>query len=143
MTTPTQVEPFASLATMTKFDVPRILINRELVGPFKYQRRRTKDVIMSGDLVEQVSKLVTLAGWQEELQDLMKEKGVESTVENNVIETPGKQNGLSIPDSGGVFDQTTPTSPDVATPASSSENNVTTDDLTESLGQLKLSDKKK
>ena len=143
MTTPTQVEPFASLATMTKFDVPRILINREVVGPFKYQSRRTKDVIMSGDLVEQVSKLVTLAGWQEELKDLMKEKGVESTVENNVIETPGEQNGLSIPDSGGVFDQTTPTSPDVATPASSSENNVTTDDLTESLGQLKLSDKKK
>ena len=142
MTTPTQVEPFASLATMTRFDVPRILINREIVGPFKHQRRRSKDVIMSGDLVDQVSKLVSLAGWQEELQDLMVEKGVESTIEHNVIETSGKQNGLSIPDSRGAFDQTTPTSPDVAAPTSS-ENNVTTDDLTKSLGQLKLSDKKK
>lgn len=137
MTTPTQVEPFASLATMTRFDVPRILINREVVGPFKYQRRRTKDVVMTGDLVDKITELVTLAGWEEELQDLMREKGVESTVERNAIET---QNGLS---SGRVFDQTTPTSPDVATPASPSENNVTTDDLTESFGQLKLSDKKK
>lgn len=103
MTTPTQVEPFASLATMTRFDVPRILINREVVGPFKYQRRRTKDVVMTGDLVDKITELVTLAGWEEELQDLMREKEVESTVENN----------------------------------------VTTDDLTESFGQLKLSDKKK
>ena len=140
MTTPTQVEPFASLATMTRFDVPRILINREVVGPFKYQRRRSKDVVMTGDLVDKITELVTLAGWEEELQDIMREKGVESTVERNAIETPGKQN---VPDSGRVFDQTTPTSPDMATPGSSSENNVTTDNLTESFGQLNLSDKKK
>lgn len=70
-----QVEPFASLATLSRHTVPRVLLNRELVGPFQSQRCRPTDVAMIGDLVESVRVLVEGAGWSGELEEIM--KGVE------------------------------------------------------------------
>ena len=49
-----------------------MLINRELVGPFKHRQKRSTDVAMSGDLVECVSELATMAGWGKELEALIK-----------------------------------------------------------------------
>ena len=66
-----QVEPFASLAALPRFNVPRVLINRELVGPFKHHRKRRTDLAVTGDLVESVWKLATMAGWREDLERLM------------------------------------------------------------------------
>lgn len=65
------MEPFASLVTTTRFDVPRVLINREAVGLFRHRGKRTKDVVLIGDLVGQVRELARLAGWLPELEQLM------------------------------------------------------------------------
>lgn len=62
------MEPFASLVTLPAFSVPRLLINRELVGPFSQRKRRTTDVVVTGDLVEGVRRLVGEAGWEGELE---------------------------------------------------------------------------
>ena len=64
------MEPFASLASLPRSGVPRLLLNRELVGPFKSRRRKQEDFALSGDLVTSVKEISQLAGWLEELEKL-------------------------------------------------------------------------
>ena len=66
------MEPFASLANLPRYDVPRLLLNRETVGPFKQHRQRRTDVAVIGDLVGSVWELARSAGWEEELQELVR-----------------------------------------------------------------------
>ncbi|KAJ7419903.1 NAD-dependent protein deacetylase sirtuin-3, mitochondrial [Pitangus sulphuratus] len=68
-----EVEPFASLAGAVRSSVPRVLINRELVGPFAWQQRHN-DVAQLGDVVGGVEKLVELLGWNKELQTLIQKE---------------------------------------------------------------------
>uniref|UniRef100_A0A803TT98 Sirtuin 3 n=1 Tax=Anolis carolinensis TaxID=28377 RepID=A0A803TT98_ANOCA len=68
-----EVEPFASLAGTVCASVPRVLINRDLVGPFAYQPQHN-DVAELGDVVSGVERVVELLGWKAELQDLMKKE---------------------------------------------------------------------
>ncbi|XP_039077474.1 NAD-dependent protein deacetylase sirtuin-3, mitochondrial isoform X2 [Hyaena hyaena] len=68
-----EVEPFASLSEAVRSSVPRLLINRDLVGPFAW-RPRSRDVVQLGDMVHGVERLVELLGWTEELQDLMQQE---------------------------------------------------------------------
>jgi len=68
-----QVEPFASLAGAVRSSVPRVLINRDLVGPFAWQQR-CSDVAQLGDVVSGVEKLVELLGWTEEMQTLIQKE---------------------------------------------------------------------
>ncbi|XP_060118514.1 NAD-dependent protein deacetylase sirtuin-3, mitochondrial isoform X2 [Heteronotia binoei] len=68
-----RVEPFASLAGAVRSSVPRLLINRDLVGPFAYQPQHN-DVAELGDVVSGVEKVVALLGWKEELQELIKKE---------------------------------------------------------------------
>jgi hypothetical protein len=70
MGTSLEVEPFASLVTLARYDVPRVLINREVVGPFRRQRKRERDLVLTGDLVQQVKDLVKLVGWENDLKKL-------------------------------------------------------------------------
>lgn len=65
-----QVEPFASLAGAVRSSVPRLLINRDPVGPFAW-RRRPHDVVQLGDVVSGVRALVEVLGWTRELDALM------------------------------------------------------------------------
>ena len=65
-----QVEPFASLVSLTRRGVPRLLLNRELVGPFKSRRRQREDFSLTGDLVSSVKEVSQFAGWLEELEEL-------------------------------------------------------------------------
>lgn len=65
-----QVEPFASLAGAVRGSVPRLLINRDLVGPFTWGRR-PQDVVQLGDVVSGVQALVDALGWTQELDALM------------------------------------------------------------------------
>lgn len=65
-----QVEPFAGLAGAVRASVPRLLINRELVGPFAW-RRRPADVVHLGDVVSGVQELVEAVGWSREMEVLM------------------------------------------------------------------------
>ncbi|XP_068539821.1 NAD-dependent protein deacetylase sirtuin-3, mitochondrial isoform X1 [Anas acuta] len=68
-----EVEPFASLAGAVRSSVPRVLINRDLVGPFAWQQRYN-DVAQLGDVVGGVEKLVELLGWNEEMQALIQKE---------------------------------------------------------------------
>uniref|UniRef100_A0A671WWP6 Sirtuin 3 n=1 Tax=Sparus aurata TaxID=8175 RepID=A0A671WWP6_SPAAU len=70
MGTSLEVEPFASLAGAVRGSVPRLLINRDLVGPFAW-RRRPQDVVQLGDVVGGVQALVDALGWTQELDALM------------------------------------------------------------------------
>ncbi|XP_029412682.1 NAD-dependent protein deacetylase sirtuin-3, mitochondrial isoform X1 [Nannospalax galili] len=65
-----EVEPFASLSEMVQKSVPRLLINRDLVGPFAWHPR-SRDVAQLGDVVHGVERLVDLLGWTQEMQDLI------------------------------------------------------------------------
>ncbi|MEQ2195192.1 hypothetical protein XENOCAPTIV_008900 [Xenoophorus captivus] len=65
-----QVEPFASLAGAVRSTVPRLLINRDLVGPFVWGRR-PHDFVQLGDVVGGVKTLVDALGWTRELEALM------------------------------------------------------------------------
>uniref|UniRef100_A0A3B4VA00 Sirtuin 3 n=2 Tax=Seriola TaxID=8160 RepID=A0A3B4VA00_SERDU len=70
MGTSLEVEPFASLAGAVRSSVPRLLINRDLVGPFAWGRR-PHDVVQLGDVVGGVQALVDALGWTQELDALM------------------------------------------------------------------------
>ncbi|XP_047218277.1 NAD-dependent protein deacetylase sirtuin-3, mitochondrial isoform X2 [Girardinichthys multiradiatus] len=70
MGTSLEVEPFASLAGAVRSTVPRLLINRDLVGPFAWGLR-PHDVVQLGDVVGGVKTLVDALGWTRELEALM------------------------------------------------------------------------
>ncbi|XP_074854080.1 NAD-dependent protein deacetylase sirtuin-3, mitochondrial isoform X2 [Carettochelys insculpta] len=65
-----EVQPFASLADAVRSSIPRVLINRDLVGPFAYQPQNN-DVALLEDVVSGVEKFVELMGWKEEMQELI------------------------------------------------------------------------
>ena len=67
-----QVEPFAGIASAVDRSTPRLLLNREIVGPFSRRwERRSNDVVECGDVVEGVQKLVGLLGWSEAMDAIM------------------------------------------------------------------------
>lgn len=65
-----QVEPFASLSDAVRSSVPRLLINRDLVGSLA-RNPRGRDVVQLGDVVHGVKRLVELLGWTDDIQDLI------------------------------------------------------------------------
>ncbi|XP_066557100.1 NAD-dependent protein deacetylase sirtuin-3 isoform X3 [Amia ocellicauda] len=67
-----RVEPFASLAGAVRGSVPRVLINRDLVGPFVSRSPRTSDVVLLGDVVAGVQRCVDTLGWTEQLDKLIR-----------------------------------------------------------------------
>ncbi|XP_061621010.1 NAD-dependent protein deacetylase sirtuin-3, mitochondrial isoform X10 [Phyllopteryx taeniolatus] len=71
MGTSLEVEPFASLAGAVRSSVPRLLINRDLVGPFALRNNRPCDVVLLGDVVSGIQTLVNALGWTQELDALM------------------------------------------------------------------------
>ncbi|XP_076121816.1 NAD-dependent protein deacetylase sirtuin-3 [Alosa pseudoharengus] len=71
MGTSLQIEPFASLVNTVRSTVPRLLLNRNAVGPFERRPLRRGDYMELGDLSESVSKLAQVLGWHQEIQELM------------------------------------------------------------------------
>lgn len=59
--------PFASLAEMVPYKIPRLLINRESVGSFG---SRDTDTVLTGDIVEQITLLSEELGWLNDLNKL-------------------------------------------------------------------------
>ncbi|KAM5222777.1 NAD-dependent protein deacetylase sirtuin-3, mitochondrial isoform 5-T5 [Hipposideros larvatus] len=75
------VEPFASLSEAVRSSVPRLLMNRDMVGSLAWCPR-SRDVVQLGDLVHSVERLVELLGWTEDMQDLVqRETGKVPTAE--------------------------------------------------------------
>lgn len=83
MGTSLEVEPFADIVKKSRFNVPRLLMNKHSVGPFKrcssyssssnrsaYSQRR-KDLQLLGDLIKCVECLVEHLGWTDELNELI------------------------------------------------------------------------
>lgn len=73
-----KVQPFASLATFPDRGIPRLLINRERVGPFTFssddndgQGMPVTDVFFQGDCDAGVAELSRLSGMQPALEDLI------------------------------------------------------------------------
>ncbi|KAJ8417099.1 hypothetical protein AAFF_G00283260 [Aldrovandia affinis] len=71
MGTSLEVEPFASLASAVRGSASRLLINRDLVGPFSWGSPRHNDVAELGDVVRGIRKLTDALGWKQELDALM------------------------------------------------------------------------
>ncbi|XP_030646486.1 NAD-dependent protein deacetylase sirtuin-3 [Chanos chanos] len=71
MGTSLQIEPFASLVNTVKSSVPRLLLNRNAVGPFERKPLRRGDYMELGDLVDSVRKFAEILGWHSEIEDLM------------------------------------------------------------------------
>lgn len=59
--------PFASIAEMVPYKIPRLLINRETVGSFG---SRNSDSIVTGDIVEKITCLAEELGWSNDLNKL-------------------------------------------------------------------------
>lgn len=72
MGTSLAVQPFAGLVHKVKENVPRFLINKEPVGPFRFYQMDCcfRDVVLLGDCDSGVQKLCDLIGWRSELEDL-------------------------------------------------------------------------
>ncbi|XP_051919963.1 NAD-dependent protein deacetylase sirtuin-3, mitochondrial isoform X4 [Hippocampus zosterae] len=83
MGTSLEVEPFASLAGVVRASVPRLLINRDLVGPFAMTNSRPRDVVLLGDVVNGVQTLVRALGWTQELDALMVAAAEKSSTKPN------------------------------------------------------------
>lgn len=75
MGTSLSVQPFCSLIHKVRENVPRLLINKEAVGPFRFCDMQCclRDVYMQSDCDEGVKELARLLGWEEELEALAKE----------------------------------------------------------------------
>ena len=67
MGTSLRVNPVALIPTLVDDKVPRMLVNRELVGDFDTTEFNYRDVFMDGDCDESVDKLCKMMGWGEEL----------------------------------------------------------------------------
>lgn len=85
-----QVEPFASLSEAVRSSVPRLLINRDVVGPFAWCPR-SRDVVQLGDVVHSVERLVELLGWREELQDLIQQETEKVQTASRVLAALGSR----------------------------------------------------
>lgn len=124
MGTSLEVEPFASLVNSVRSDVPRVLLNRDLVGPFRGKSgKRTRDVGFTGDLTELIKNLADLAGWKEELESVVEAEGESSGSEDEKTSSESSDSGLSS-SSQDVSDERSKPSVRKPNQCSPSENNI-------------------
>ncbi|RMZ97874.1 NAD-dependent deacetylase sirtuin- mitochondrial, partial [Brachionus plicatilis] len=73
MGTSLEVEPFANIIRGSHFNAPRLLMNRESVGPFKRAKKldKRKDLQMLGDLLDIIDQFVEKLGWTKEFESLV------------------------------------------------------------------------
>lgn len=71
MGTSLQIEPFASLVNTVRSTVPRLLLNREVVGPFTKVPLRRKDFVELGNLEDLVRRFAQMLGWNEGIEEMM------------------------------------------------------------------------
>ena len=72
MGTSLSVEPVANLVDEVRDCTPRLLINRELVGPFRFcgMSCSYRDVAYIGECDDGVKEFCSLLGWDKELMDM-------------------------------------------------------------------------
>eukprot|EP00116_Pleurobrachia_bachei_P001842 sb/3462104/ len=62
MGTSLNVEPFSELVDAVPKRTPRVLLNRDAVGPFSGKRRKN-DIFIQGDIGSNIKQLLNLIGW--------------------------------------------------------------------------------
>jgi len=62
------VAPVASIPEFVSDDIPRLLLNRELVGAFDRSTYNYRDIFEAGNCDDSVEKLCELLGWGDELK---------------------------------------------------------------------------
>ncbi|KAM9302097.1 NAD-dependent protein deacetylase sirtuin-3, mitochondrial [Gastrophryne carolinensis] len=82
MGTSLEVEPFASLVYAVNRSTPRLLINRDRVGPF-LDSSDGLNVVELGSVTGGVKRFVQLLGWERELEELEKSCKVQYQENNN------------------------------------------------------------
>ena len=72
MGTSLEVEPFSNIVKLCRNNVPRLLMNRNSVGPFQAKiSNRKKDLQILGDLISCVEFFVEKLGWTMDLENLI------------------------------------------------------------------------
>ncbi|XP_075715981.1 NAD-dependent protein deacetylase sirtuin-3-like [Rhinoderma darwinii] len=72
MGTSLEIEPFANIVNAVRQNVPRLLINRDLVGPFRENPLRSTDVVELGELCDVIRKFVSALNWQMDMDEVLK-----------------------------------------------------------------------
>ncbi|BFZ04260.1 hypothetical protein BsWGS_07299 [Bradybaena similaris] len=70
MGTSLEVQPFAGIIDTVRWTVPRVLFNRDAVGPFRHGKR-AKDFVSPGDILECLQSFAHAAGFKEDMEDLI------------------------------------------------------------------------
>ncbi|XP_048241850.1 NAD-dependent deacetylase sir2A-like isoform X2 [Haliotis rufescens] len=83
MGTSLEVQPFAGIIDNVRWNIPRILFNRNAVGPFRHNKR-SKDIVAEGDLLEVMQKFAGMMNWKTEMADLITESEGEFRIGNPV-----------------------------------------------------------
>ena len=83
MGTSLNVEPFSELVDAVPRKCPRVLLNRDAVGPFADSRRKN-DIFVPGDILKSLKQVIKLAGWSKNSDDDC------SSSESNASETESK-----------------------------------------------------
>jgi len=79
-----QVHPFAGLVENPGNSVPRVLINREEVGNFRFEAAdNDRDVKFLGDCQDSIKHFAKLLGWEDELDELIVEGGKRHLAQNH------------------------------------------------------------
>lgn len=94
MGTSLTVQPFASLPSFVREEIPRILINLERVGGLG---SRADDVLLLGDCDAGVRKLADALGWREELEELWR-RTTPSKEEQKLQQQPSKTRDEKLED---------------------------------------------
>lgn len=116
-------------------------MNREVVGPFKHQKR-SKDITLTGDISERITELARLSGWTQELKKLMKPPL--HTVTTSTTHSHSEQVGPPslpslplLPDKSHVNN-----SKGVQESSSNSDSSSTISDIVNDLSKLDIKDKR-
>ncbi|XP_069685327.1 NAD-dependent protein deacetylase sirtuin-3, mitochondrial-like isoform X2 [Periplaneta americana] len=65
-----EVYPFAGVADAVQLNIPRLLLNRTVVGTFGF---REHDAILSGDIIESVKCLAVALDWNNDLEEVARQ----------------------------------------------------------------------
>ncbi|XP_069084457.1 NAD-dependent protein deacetylase sirtuin-3-like isoform X2 [Pleurodeles waltl] len=90
MGTSLEIEPFASLVNSVRPNVPRLLLNRHLVGPFKKKPLKNTDVADIGELTDSTTKFAQALRWATEIEELMKTESTQINISTQLPTGFGK-----------------------------------------------------
>ncbi|XP_042191035.1 NAD-dependent protein deacetylase sirtuin-3 isoform X2 [Callorhinchus milii] len=76
MGTSLEIEPFAGIVNSVQPNVPRLLLNRDPVGPFQGKCLKKTDVRALGDLTKSIQLFVDMVGWKNDLDELIQERAL-------------------------------------------------------------------